>query len=397
MEFFRPIGAASDVKGKLEIDVYSISISTPGLIDSVVSISGELEYISALHQTVMPNIRVDASIKGTLNVLYILSLLSFALCFCFLGDSDEDIVSFLASKYGIRVNKEYVRSTVLKGVGGGAAEDDCIDLMELMSIILIPALIKAANQVKNQDPNDSDMVRAVEEGVPLEAKAQTEANVKNKVGVTSDEFLQPPDGLLQFVVGMILHDATGSMQPAVLDKKLLSFILKAYGEVELSEDDDLLEEMVLCAVGPGGVLDVQSFARALTHDVQLYDLSKESTQTSRLSDAMASLTKSDAVGKSQRCCCFGFCQCNCKPSSLNENVEKFHTAETIDYVADAAGSKILPVFVWSSFIIFFFLNQDMLKIPSSCSPMSDEKLSQDFGCQVQEQLIYWFARVIIIA
>jgi len=77
MEFFRPIGAASDVK--------------------------ELEYISALHQTVMPNIRVDASIK------------------------DEDIVSFLASKYGIRVNKEYVRSTVLKGVGGGAAEDDCID------------------------------------------------------------------------------------------------------------------------------------------------------------------------------------------------------------------------------------------------------------------------------
>jgi len=266
-----------------------------------------------------------------------------------------------------------------------------------MSIILIPALIKAANQVKNQDPNDSDMVRAVEEGVPLEAKAQTEANVKNKVGVTSDEFLQPPDGLLQFVVGMILHDATGSMQPAVLDKKLLSFILKAYGEVDLSEDDDLLEEMVLCAVGPGGVLDVQSFARALTHDVQLYDLSKESTQTSRLSDAMASLTKSDAVGKSQRCCCFGCCQCNCKPSFLNENVEKFHTAETIDYVADAAGSKILPVFVWSSFIIFFFLNQDMLKIPSSCSQMSDEKLSQDFGCQVLDQLLNWFIRVIIIA
>eukprot|EP00591_Stephanopyxis_turris_P003550 CAMPEP_0195519490 /NCGR_PEP_ID=MMETSP0794_2-20130614/14880_1 /TAXON_ID=515487 /ORGANISM="Stephanopyxis turris, Strain CCMP 815" /LENGTH=81 /DNA_ID=CAMNT_0040648649 /DNA_START=156 /DNA_END=398 /DNA_ORIENTATION=+ len=79
LSFKRPVGAAVDVK--------------------------ELEYISALHQTGMPSIRQDASIR------------------------DVDIVLFLKSRYGIVVTTDYVRKTVMKGLGGGDDEEEAIDLV----------------------------------------------------------------------------------------------------------------------------------------------------------------------------------------------------------------------------------------------------------------------------
>lgn len=101
--FDRPIGAAADV--------------------------AELEYISALMQTQMPNLRLDGSIR------------------------EEDIVLFLSSRYGIKVSPGEIRKVVMKGLGGGDGDDVCIDLMELVAMLLIPTLLKAA---ANCDTNSAD-------------------------------------------------------------------------------------------------------------------------------------------------------------------------------------------------------------------------------------------------
>jgi len=317
----------------------------------------------------MPDIRIDASIK------------------------DEDIVSFLASRYGIRVTKDFVRSTVLKGF-----DRDSLDLMELMTIILIPTLIKAANQVIDQaedskrlvsnkskelqvvkdleevfDPEKDleevfdpeiieetvedvekcakpvmaksvedghksymvEMVKDLEDGeepenfnyavkgIPIDVNSKNKQNFEKNINdLSSTNLVQPPEGLLQNVLNMVLHDAMDSIQPPLLDKKLLSAILESYGEIELSKNDGLLEEMVNCAVGSGGLLDVQSFARALTHDVQLYDVASENSPTSRLTDALSTLKVTNTGEMAQQCCCFGICASKCKHSFLTENVQK---------------------------------------------------------------------------
>lgn len=94
-KFQRPVGAAADVK--------------------------ELEYICALHQTDPTKIRQDGSIYAI------------------------DISNFLCSRYGIKVSEEEVRKTILKGFGGGDEDDECIDLTELVAILMIPFLLKASN------------------------------------------------------------------------------------------------------------------------------------------------------------------------------------------------------------------------------------------------------------
>lgn len=84
---------------------------------------------------------------------------------------DEDIVTFLMSRYGIDISGEEVRRHVIRGLGGGDEEQDgCIDLMELVAILLIPTLLKASSDELPQ-------------------------------GV-----IEPRSGMLKYVLSMILHD-----------------------------------------------------------------------------------------------------------------------------------------------------------------------------------------------
>jgi hypothetical protein len=88
----------------------------------------------------------------------------------------EDIRLFLSSRYGIRVTDEEVFSTILQGLGGGSEKDECIDVMELVAILLIPTLIKAADQ---------------------------RGGYRLPSGV-----VPAPAGLLEYVLKIILHDVS---------------------------------------------------------------------------------------------------------------------------------------------------------------------------------------------
>ena len=49
----------------------------------------------------------------------------------------------MCSRYGIVVTPEEVRKTILSGLGGGDSDEECIDLMEVVALLLIPALLKS--------------------------------------------------------------------------------------------------------------------------------------------------------------------------------------------------------------------------------------------------------------
>lgn len=85
----------------------------------------------------------------------------------------EDIAVYLTSRHGVLVTPEEVRDTILEGLGGGNSDNECLDLMEIVAILLIPTILKASRE---QDES-----------------------LKQKI-------VKPPPALLETTLSMILED-----------------------------------------------------------------------------------------------------------------------------------------------------------------------------------------------
>jgi len=217
-------------------------------------------------QTDMAGVRPDASIQAA------------------------DVVHFLSSRHGIRVTPDEVRTTILRGLGGGDGDDDVIDLAEVVAILLIPELIKCARQISYGPLRQKERD---------EFKSDTQYREYMRRFELADERMPDPD-VIKVVLHNILRDVTGSTDPRPLDRELIRDIFAAYGEHELVENDEVIDEMIATAAvvmteddgadleENGGVpmLGVRSFARALTADVQLYDVEDETRLTTFYFDCM---------------------------------------------------------------------------------------------------------------
>ncbi|KAG7356321.1 hypothetical protein IV203_001007 [Nitzschia inconspicua] len=211
--FERPVGASADLK--------------------------ELEYISALHQTCSTKLRQDASITAA------------------------DIRLFLRSRYGIIVDEEELQQTVISGLGGGDSAEEIIDLMEVVCMLLIPTLLKAA-RVETDD--DSHLSKDLPEGV-----------------------LPPEPDLIKNVLTMILEDVTGDATSKPLNERLVASLFAAYGEEDLAKDTSLHKAMIQGANPTGrenARLDVNTFSSGLVTDIQEYDLKNETRTTCNLDDVL---------------------------------------------------------------------------------------------------------------
>ena len=294
--------------------------------------------------------------------------------------SAKDIRLFLSSRYGIQVTNQDVREGILKGLGDGSSspvvdldyypgaqadEDDVVaeemlDLMQIVALLIIPTLRKA---VESQNGNDNNNENA--------------SGANNDNIISRRELVGTPPGMIDYVLKMILHDATGSSTPQRLDTKLLKKIFTAYGEVEIAGNEDLLQEMVECAA-PGGftcppsekesvtestiispslLLDETTFARALTSDIQQYDVKNEIRQTTYYQDVFGI----ESVNP--------FHENHNSKSNLKEDdvegaivlekaddfsklpVERVSTAASIDITAGTHRSQILMVFLWVGYCL----------------------------------------------
>ena len=60
--------------------------------------------------------------------------------------------AFLVSRYGIEVTEDDVRATIFAGLAGGAVEEDaCLDLVEVVAILVIPLLVKVRCRFRRPD------------------------------------------------------------------------------------------------------------------------------------------------------------------------------------------------------------------------------------------------------
>jgi len=299
--FQRPIGASADVR--------------------------ELEYISALCQTDMSGIRTNGSIN------------------------DEDIVFFLLSRYGIEVTVEDVRTKVIRGLGGGdEVADSCLDLMEIVAILLIPTLLKAASPEK----------------IP-------------------DNLINPKEGLIQFVWKIMLHDTTGTSEPKPLTKKLIQRILISYGESELASNDQLVNEMFDSAVTDDGELTLEAFTNALTDDIGLYDIRSEARRTTNYDDVFLTRNHHEKWHPDDEESGDLNIATRQERKSMSVKLKRRFTAAPIDFVAGTYRSKTLTVTLLATFILVFFgpLRSSSFVNPQLCSD-SDQTTNFVYGASWPE-------------
>jgi hypothetical protein len=262
----------------------------------------ELDFIAALHQTdVEAKLRKDGSIE------------------------DNDISLFLSSRYGVQVTPEEVRETILDGLGGTGGY---MDMMQLVSLLMVPVL--------RQEQHDREF-------------AGNESQNEND--------------LLLFTIEMLLHDVTGSRQPKLLTKTLLRQILCAYGEDALAEDDELINQMMKQsgALHNRVLLDASTFLKALTADVQDFDVNNKDKLTTFFDDIMGSSNNNNESGSNMNDSSHQKRRNPAKtmhwidslPKCSDSFVSTTFTAPHIDNTADTFRSRPLVIWQWAFFILSF--------------------------------------------
>jgi len=204
----------------------------------------ELEYITALHQT------DDADHEAFTNAS--------------IGSSD--VKYYLLSRYGIVTTEEVIRNLIFRGLAGGDGEDDCIDIAEIVTILLIPFFSKITDH-SNEAENLDNFSEGDEEHKTI--------RFENIQEIISD------------ILNIILQETTGSPEPRPLTKELLNAIFTQYDELDIQNDDTLVDEMIKLATrGEDNVmLNSETFARALSDDIKLYNPTNESRKSTHYEDA----------------------------------------------------------------------------------------------------------------
>lgn len=290
----------------------------------------ELEYISALMQTGKNHLREDGSI---------------AAC---------DIVAFLMSRHGIKVTELEVIQKILCTFGDSVVDEQIeeeydelqrsnderneedesrLDLIQILAMLTIPTLLKAKQRIvenASSTPQSSKASKSISE-----ESAQSDCQ--------KDDKRWPDSDIIQRVMRMMLHDATGDSSPRPLTKDLIQQLLCFYGEVEASQNEELVADMALaaspdtagCADNEGEpvLFDQNTFIDALTNDLDRYDIDYENRVDS---------THFDDVFQDEL------------DGDLKErhSVKTVRTLRCIDYTADSFRSKVMNICTGICLLLF---------------------------------------------
>jgi len=326
LNFRRPLGVAGDVK--------------------------ELEYISALHQT-CDELRHDASIEAT------------------------DVKHFLVSRYGIKVTDEEVRNVIFNGLAGGDGTSVCLDLAEIVAILIIPLFIKILRD-KSTETEGIDKEHSFEKMNAHVTKIERADYEKIEADCKSMRY----ETIIEDVLNLILVYATGSNEPQPLTPDLLRRIFARFDELELIKDDNLVDEMIEMATGgdPHALLDVESFTRALTCDIMLYDCSKEARYSSHYDDVFECNEQDkdkdddDDVELSA----------SSDKDDIKKGISRIFTYPQVDLLSETFYSSAQVLF---SFIFFIFLFATF--VDTSYQVDADACQTNSIGCIISDGLVKW--------
>ncbi|CAJ1938695.1 unnamed protein product [Cylindrotheca closterium] len=329
----------------------------------------ELLYVVALHQAEI-EYREDVSVNAV------------------------DISLFLISRYGVQCSPENVENIILKDVAGkkngnvlvtqqgdanqGSPETKHESMAEDMSIFLRSKFgvtiqaedlkklladekltrikdeeIQAVEQPKDQvkkDSSSSEVQKSADENDDIQKMDLMELVAMLMIPEFRKLQLSKSEGSaykssesFDFVVNTIIHDLASfgsSKQPSLeVTPSMVRDLFLRYGENTLAQDKELIEEMVKAARtglddNAKAFLDSSTFTKALTQDIQHYNVDSEGSISTNYADVFGNQNITKEADET------GF-------------VSK-STAETIDLVAHTYFCRIQMMLNWLFFVFTYF-------------------------------------------
>ncbi|KAL3908061.1 MAG: hypothetical protein SGILL_008627, partial [Bacillariaceae sp.] len=198
-----------------------------------------------------------------------------------------------------------------------------------------------------------------------------------------------------------------------LDKEVIREILECYGEQYVPES--VLEEMLEAAGGEGEEFNAQKLLRALTSDVQLYNLEWADIVSTHFRDAMGAVEKKNDFGVSGMITSTtrkerqDVTECPSsdeekqqeeQPTSNSSGGQRYsfiYTAPSIDYCAESFRSQTFYICIWLSLVTVYaaYFSGDTLNNPYlriDCEEWAAEEavaVAESFGCHVVNAIITW--------
>lgn len=168
--------------------------------------------------------------------------------------SASDVKNYLLSRHGIEISLENVRKHIFHDLAGSRSEDESLDIPEIVSLLLIPYLRKVTSEDGKNDQGKNSMVSKFEQ-VAYERK-----------NLIRQEHVSFEKSIIGDVLKIIMKETTGSDENRPLSVNLLRQIFLAYDEKILSQDEELLKDMVAVASVDDedenqNFLDSQAFAK----------------------------------------------------------------------------------------------------------------------------------------
>ncbi len=295
---------------------------------------------------------------------------------------------YLKSRYGIEVDNEKIQKLIFQDLAGGSSDADCIDICELVAILLIPFFVKNAE-------GNSEKILKQRDGIQRAFASEKQMHeYLSEIGRVNS--LVSKGHVIRHVLNIILADCTGSSEPQPITKDLIKTIFTRYGEPGLIQDEDLMDEMVLDVSGgdPNALLDADGFARALTEDVMLYNVDHESRVSTFYEDVFGREGEKEDSEDSENKGSGNETEPLRNDLSKGEDPElnvaekqetlfrSIFTMSQVDFLADSCQSKIHLTLVYLTFIFAIFVFSNNNPIPA-CTPV------ESYGCAIANSIVYW--------
>ena len=277
----------------------------------------------------------------------------------------------------------------MKCFAGGDEEEECLDLSELVAILIIPYLVKAAKIILTSTEKRK---REVEKKRPQDFDNQFEYLDYIETKTILDKLKPENPNIVKDMLSIILFEATGCADSAKLNAQLLKDIFYSFGEDDLAEDDKLIQDMIIAAGGnvdgtgdDDVILNTDTFIRALTADVDKYDEMNEIKLTTFFQDVFGVDNQSYELVNSQVMKCVDDEERGSTKERVNFNI--VFSASAIDTQADTYMSSTISIVLWINFLVTYFayfFSATVTLWLKDCST-----LKHPFPCYLNNALVLW--------
>jgi hypothetical protein len=302
---------------------------------------------------------------------------------------------YLMSRYGINISAEQIKKLIFEDLAGGS-EDECIDICEIVAMLLIPFLVKTRKGDLTREMIEASSIRHA-----FSTDEEFEEYIKN---VESCNSLVSKGAVTKRVLNIILADSIGSTEPQPVTKELITTIFSRYGEAELVENEEFIEEMMNDISGgdPDALLDVESFTRALTSDIMLYDIDNENQMSTLYEDVFGEVDQNidehqnedgsqnnNNDGSETDPLQNGKGDIEDRGNTADGRNKVFHkiiTFSQIDFLTDSMLSKSHLLLAYLAFIFSIFMYQSNLNRIGASITVCD---TESFLCTIANSCIRW--------